>query len=385
MLSRLVELPVYARWPFQPVRGAGCYLWDAEGRQMLDLYAGHAVALIGHAHPAVVAAVNRQASELMFYSNALPLAIRDTLVAQLASLAPSGLDRAFFVNSGAEANEQAVALARRATGRRHVVSIDGGFHGRTLATLSLSGIDAYRERARLAGGEPLIALTRHCPFDDAGVLEQLVDEDVAAVIVEPVQGLAGARDLSAEFLHRAREVCDATGAVLIFDEVQTGCGRTGAFTAGQLYGVVPDAITLAKGIASGLPLGALLVGTRLAEGIGLGDLGTTFGGAPVPCAAAAATLSVLAGERLAANAQSMGTTLRERLSSIPGVSRVTGRGLLLGVVLDRAAKPVQRALFERGVLVGSAHDAHTLRLLPPLVLEADHLSSFFEAIEEILG
>jgi acetylornithine aminotransferase/acetylornithine/N-succinyldiaminopimelate aminotransferase len=384
VLRRFEELPVYERLGFGPVLGRGCELWDADGRRMLDLYAGHAVALTGHCHPHVVEAIRRQSEALTFYSNALPLESRDRLVARLGSLAPPRLDRVLLVSSGAEANEQALALSRRATGRTTIVTVEGGFHGRTLATLSASGIERYRALAHAAGGETLLAATRVCPFDDADALDEMVDDQVAALIVEPIQGLAGARDLSSRFLLRARQACDRAGAALIFDEVQCGCGRIGAFTAAQALEIVPDALTLAKGIASGLPLGALLVGSRLAEGIRAGDLGTTFGGGPIPCAAAEATLAVLERERLAERAGEIGSWLRRSLPGLSGVERLLGRGLMMGIVLDRPAKPVQLALFERGLLVGTSSEPHTLRLLPPLVIEERQIARFVEALSEVL-
>ncbi|RMG47490.1 MAG: aminotransferase class III-fold pyridoxal phosphate-dependent enzyme [Acidobacteria bacterium] len=384
MLKELSELPVYERLDFRPVRGRGCYLWDAAGRRVLDLYAGHAVALTGHAHPRVATAVAEQAERLLFYSNALPLEPREHLLERLARLAPPELGHLFLVNSGAEANEQALALARRATGRERVVVIEGGFHGRTLATLACAGTPRHRELARRAGGGALAALTDVCPFGDTRALESLVTDRTAAVLAEPVQGLAGARPLPTEFLCRARELCDAAGAVLVFDEVQSGCGRTGAFTAAQRLGIRPDAITLAKGIASGLPLGVLLVSDRLAEGIGKGDLGSTFGGGPVPCAAAAATLAVLEEERLAERAREIGALIAGAAARLPGVREVRGAGLLLGLVLDRPAAQVQRELLAQGVLAGTSADPSVLRLLPPLVAGEGEAGEFLAALERVL-
>jgi acetylornithine/succinyldiaminopimelate/putrescine aminotransferase len=379
------EIPVFARLPFRPVRGEGCWLVDRGGRRCLDLYGGHAVSLSGHGHPRVVEAIRRQSEALLFCSNALPLDARDALFALLAELAPSGLERAFLVNSGAEANDLALAIARRVTGRSAVVSLEGGFHGRSLATLAVSGIDKYRAHVEYSAiGRELAAETRVCPFDDVDALENVVDPSVAAVIVEPVQGLGGARNVSPHFLRRARELCNSHGALLIFDEVQCGCGRVGAFTAAAAYGVNPDLLTLAKGIAAGLPLGALLARQSVVAGFGTGDLGSTFGGGPVPCAAAVANLSLLADERLAENALERERQVRDAAASLPPVQRVQGCGLLLGLVLDRPAAAVQRALLERDILVGSSADPHVLRLLPPLVVTAEQISMFIEAFAEIL-
>ncbi len=378
------EMPVYARLPLTLVRGRGAYVYDAAGRRFLDFYGGHAVAVTGHCHPTVVAALAAQAEQLLFYSNAVDLPARGQFFDALQRLVPAELDRAFVISTGAEANEQAVQLARRRTGRGAVVSVEGGFHGRTLATLALSGLPAFRRRAELSpAGRALTALTRVCPFDDAEALAGLVTRDTAAVLVEPVQGLAGARDVAPAFLQTARAVCDATGAALIFDEVQSGCGRTGAFSAAQRYGVIPDLMTLAKGLASGVPMGAVLARSAWVADLGSGDLGTTFGAGPLACAAGAASLQVLHVEALADNARRRGAELSAALAAVRGVVRVRGLGLLIGVVLDRPARPVQEALFERGVLVGSAADSHTLRLLPPLVIQDAECEQFLTAFREV--
>jgi len=376
---------VYSRLPLRPVRGAGCYLWDASGARYLDLYGGHAVAITGHAHPRVVEAIAAQARALTFYSNAVPLDVRDELLSRLAAVAPQGTRRVFLVNSGAEANDNALGLARRMTGRPRVVAVEGGFHGRSLATLAASGIARYRALAASGGaGVELVSRTDVVPFDDAEALAAAVGPETAAVILEPVQGLAGARGFSVATLRAVRAACDAAGALLVFDEVQCGCGRSGAFTAGQAVGVEADIVTLAKGIASGMPMGVVLVSERVCAAVGAGELGTTFGGGPVPCAAAAATLGILVEEDLPGRAARMERVLRGSLAGVAGVARVTGRGLLLGVVLDRPAKPVQQALFARGIVVGGAEDARTLRLLPPLVLEDEHAETFAAALAEVL-
>ena len=379
------EVPVYGRLQLQPESGSGSTIVAADGRRFLDLYGGHAVAISGHCHPRVVAAIREQAERLLFYSNAVPLESRDRLFGLLAEMAPEPLDQAFLVNSGAETNDVALQLARRVTGRRRVVTIDGGFHGRTLSTLAVSGIARYRELAEASGGQTLLDLTVIAPWGRPEVLPALVDETIAAVIVEPVQGLAGAREVGVEALRILRRACDDAGAVLIFDEIQCGCGRTGAFTAAQSYGVTPDILTLAKGIAAGLPMGAVLLSPRIAKHVSQGDLGTTFGGGPIPCASAAANLEVIRDEGLAARALHLERRLRQGLADLPAVKEITGRGLLLGLSLDRPARPVQLALFERGILVGSANNPSVVRLLPPLVLTDDEVDTFLNAMHEVLS
>ncbi len=379
------EVPVYGRLELQPERGTGSTIVATDGRRFLDLYGGHAVAVSGHCHPRVVAAIREQAEKLLFYSNAVPLESRDRLFAILAEMAPAPLDQIFLVNSGAETNDVALQLARRVTGRRRIVTLEGGFHGRTLATLAASGIPRYRDLAEASGGQSLLDLTVVAPWARPELLPALIDESIAAVIVEPVQGLAGAREVGAEVLKTMRKACDAAGAVLIFDEVQCGCGRTGAFTAAQSYGLTPDILTLAKGIAAGLPMGAVLLSPRIAKHVAQGDLGTTFGGGPIPCAAAAANLEVIRDEGLAQRALELERRLRRGLADLSPIQRIAGRGLLLGLVLDRPARPLQLALFERGILVGSANDPAVLRLLPPLVLTNDEADTFLTTLHEVLS
>ncbi|HEX5387440.1 MAG TPA: aminotransferase class III-fold pyridoxal phosphate-dependent enzyme [Gemmatimonadales bacterium] len=378
MLSAL--LPGYAPMPLQPVSGRGSWLVDADGNEWLDAYGGHAVAATGHSHPHVVRAIAEQAATLLFYSTALPYPNRERLAAALAARVPLNDARLFFCNSGAEANENALGIARRHTGRQAVVSVRGGWHGRTAALLAVTDGARYEDGARRAG----VPLSRKVPFDDVAALEPSVDETVAALIVEPVQGMAGARDCSLEFLEAARAACDAHGALLIFDEIQCGVGRSGAFTAAEAYGVTPDLLTLAKGLGSGLPIGAVLVSGAVGERVAPGDLGSTFGGGPVPCAAALATLEVIDRERLIENALDVGEEIRRGALAL-GVPAVTGRGLLLGLRLGRPAQPVQRALFAHRVLTGTATDPEVLRLMPPLSFTRDEAALLLAALGDVLS
>jgi len=372
-------LPVYAQMPVRPVSGKGSWLFDEDGAEWLDAYGGHAVAATGHCHPHVVQAIAQQAATLLFYSTAVPHPNRERLADRLAALCPDPLARVFFCNSGAEANENALGIARRHTGRQTVVSLRGGWHGRTAATLAITDGPKYEEAARRAG----VPLSRRVPVDDVAELDAAVDDSVAAVIVEPVQGLAGARDLSVEFLRAARRLCDARGALLLFDEVQCGVGRCGAFTAAEAYGVVPDGLTLAKGLASGLPIGAVITTPAVGDRLAVGDLGSTFGGGPVPCAAALATIEVIEREQLIANAIEVGDYLRAGALAL-GIPAVTGRGLLVGLRLGRPAVPVQRALFERRVLTGTASDPEILRLMPPLSFSRREADILLGALREVL-
>jgi acetylornithine/succinyldiaminopimelate/putrescine aminotransferase len=373
-------LPVYAQFPVRPVRGHGSWLVDEDGHDWLDAYGGHAVAATGHSHPDVVRAIASQAETLLFYSTAVPHPLRERLAERLAALCPDPLGRVFFCNSGAEANENALHLARKWTGRQRVVSVRGGWHGRTVGTLACTDGVRYEEAAARSG----IPLSIKVPADDVAAIESAVDEGVAAVILEPVQGLSGARDLSADFLRAARGACDARGAALIFDEVQCGVGRCGAFTTAEAVGVVPDVLTLAKGLASGLPIGAVIATPAVSASIGTGDLGSTFGGGPVPCAAALATLDVIEREGLIENAVRVGARLVRGARAL-GVRHVSGRGLLLGLHLDRPAAEVQRALFARRIITGTAADPRVLRLLPPLSFSAREADLLLAGLQEALA
>ncbi len=373
-------LPVYAQFPIRPVRGRGSWLIDEQGDEWLDAYGGHAVAATGHSHPDVVRAIAEQASELLFYSSAVAHPVREQLAEKLVELCPTPLTRVFLCNSGAEANENALHIARRHTGRQTIVSVRGGWHGRTAATLACTDGAKYEEAARHSG----IPLSRKVPFDDIAALDAAVDRTVAGMIVEPVQGLAGARACAPEFLQAARRICSERGAALIFDEVQCGVGRCGAFSAAEAFGVTPDILTFAKGLAAGLPIGAVVATAEITSSIAVGDLGSTFGGGPVPCAAALANIDVIERERLIENAVEVGRILTDGALKV-GVLRVSGRGLLLGLHLGRPALGVQQALFEHRILTGTAADPEVLRLLPALSFQDDEAEMLLTGLKAVLS
>jgi acetylornithine/succinyldiaminopimelate/putrescine aminotransferase len=374
-------LPVYSQFPLRAVSGKGSWIVDDAGNRWLDAYGGHAVASSGHSHPDVVRAITAQAERLIFYSTAIPHAAREDLAELLAALCPDPLSKVFFCNSGAEANENAIGLARMVTGRVDVVSVAGGWHGRTAATLALTDGAKYEAIARRSG----IPLSTKVPFNDVAAISGAVDDRVAAVIVEPVQGMGGARDCSPDFLRAARFACDREGAVLIFDEVQCGVGRCGAFTAAEAYEVTPDILTMAKGLAAGIPIGAMVATSAITASLKPGDLGSTFGGAPVPCAAASANIGVIQRERLIENAVLVGDHIRRAVQRLPAVTDVTGRGLLLGLWLDRPAGPVQRALFDARILTGTASDPSVLRLMPPLSFSRSEATLLVDALRRVLS
>jgi len=326
----------------------------------------------------VVQAIQEQAAKLIFYSTAVPHRLREELAERIAERCPGDLAKVFFCNSGAEANENALGLARKVTGRQAIVSVEGGWHGRTAACLAVTDGAKYEAGARRAG----LPLSVKVPFNDVAAMDRAVDDSVAAVIVEPVQGMTGARDCSADFLGAARRACDRAGAALIFDEIQCGVGRSGAFTAAEVYGVTPDILTLAKGLASGVPIGAMVATTAIASGLVIGDLGSTFGGGPIACAAGIATLAVIDREHLYRNVQ----TVSGRIRSWAGARvPVQGLGLLLGLRLPKPAAEVQRALFEHRVLTGTSADPAVLRLLPPLCFSSADADLLVNRLDKVLA
>lgn len=383
MLTQTTDalLPVYATFPLRAVRGHGSWLVDEDGNEWLDAYGGHAVATCGHSHPDVVAAIADQAARLLFYSTAVPHVNRERLAQALVDRAPAPLAKVFFCNSGAEANENQLMLARRKTGRQGVVTLLGGWHGRTAATLACTDGARYEAGARRAG----VPLSRKVPLNDVAALDAAIDDTIAAVLVEPVQGFNGARSCTPEFLAAARTLCDARGARLLFDEVQCGTGRTGHFTAAEHFGVVPDALSMAKGLAAGLPIGAVLAADSLVDDIAIGDLGSTFGGGPVPCAAALANLDVMDREGLLENVREVSAFITGAVREIPVVRQVHGHGFLLGLELDRPAAGVQRALWEHRVLTGTSTDPNTLRLLPPLSFTRDEAAMLVDRLCQVLA
>ena len=373
-------LATYSQFPIHPVRGEGSWLYEEDGSRWLDCYGGHAVSSTGHCHPHVVTAIQDQSSQLVFYSMAIALPQREKLAAELAKRCPGDLSKVFFCNSGAEANENALHIARKATGRSQIVSITGGWHGRTLGAVSVTDGAKYQAPAVRAG----VPLSLKAAFNDPAAFDDIVGPTVAAVIIEPIQGLSGAKDCTPEFLKAARAACDKAGAMLIYDEVQCGVGRTGKFTAAESYGVTPDIITLAKGLASGLPIGATIITSALAAKLEPGDLGSTFGGGPVPCAAALATLEVLDREDVLANVRKVSAKLIEGAKSL-GVKKVWGRGLLLGLDFGRPAAEIQKALWDKKILVGTSGDPNVVRLLPPLTLSMNEAELLLDGLKAVLA
>jgi acetylornithine/N-succinyldiaminopimelate aminotransferase len=378
-------MPTYRRYPLTLVRGEGAYVWDAGGRSYLDFAGGIAATPIGHSHPTWVSAVVGQAMRLTHVSNLFSTVPQEALAAKLVELA--GFGSVFLANSGAEANEAALKIARkhgRPKGRSEVVALEGSFHGRTFATLAATGQPAKR-----AAFEPLVDGFVHVPPDDVAALDRAVGDRTAAVLMEPVLGEGGVTPLDPGFLQAARELCTERGALLVFDEVQTGVGRCGAWFAFQALGVEPDVVTLAKGLAGGLPIGAVIAREDVA--FGPGEHASTFGGGPVPCAAALAVLEVIETEglleRCRARSHQLVAGLRAIAEAVPqaGIRSVRGLGLLIGVELSEdLANDVALALIRRGCLVTEA-GASVVRVSPPLCVEAEQVDRFLSAFEAAIA
>jgi acetylornithine/N-succinyldiaminopimelate aminotransferase len=377
------QLATYRKMPVAAARGAGAWIETSGGERYLDLYGGHAVAATGHCHPLVVEAIRRQAGELLFYSNLVYSGVRAAAAERLAAVAPAPLAKVFFCNSGTEANENAMRMARLATARENVITFDGGFHGRTADSISATFLGKYREL-----GRPNVPGHLRAEFGSVESVAALADERVAAVMLEPIQSMAGVRQAAPEFYRGLRGLCDERGMLLIYDEVQTGVGRTGGwfFAGGDAgAGVVPDVITLAKALGSGVPVGACLTTNAVASAIKENDLGTTFGGGMLAMAAVNATLEAIEADGMLENARAVEAHLRERLAKVSGVAGLRGRGLLLGVEFgSEVAAKIHKALLERRVITGTSSDPRVLRLLPPLCLTAAEADLFVDALTEIV-
>jgi acetylornithine aminotransferase len=371
-------LPTYARVDVTLVRGEGCRVWDDAGRSYLDFVGGIAVTSLGHRHPAVTAAAHAQLDELWHASN---LYWTEPML-RLAGLLSERMRgaQAFFCSSGAEANEAALKVARKATGRTRLVALEESFHGRTLGALSVTGQPGKRE-----GFGPLVPGVTFARPNDVESLEAAASPggDLAAIVLEPVLGEGGIVPLEPGFVQAAAEIAAELGALLWIDEVQTGVGRTGTFFAHEQLDVEPDLVTLAKGLGNGLPVGALLVRARGADALGPGDHGATFGGNPVACAAACAVVESI-DDALLANVVDRGEQLAAGLSGLPGVEHVRGRGLMIAAVLDRDVAPVVDACREAGLLVLTAGAPPVLRLLPPLVVSAAEVDQALAILGDVL-
>src|SRR5690349_675661 len=374
------QLATYKKMPIAAERGEGVWLYTSDGDRYLDLYGGHAVAATGHCHPHVVKAIREQSEHLLFYSNLVYSSARARAAEKLVSVGPAPLTKAFFCNSGTEANENAMRMARMATGREQIITFSGGFHGRTADAISATFLGKYREI-----GKPNVPGHLQAEFGDLESVRALANESVAAIMLEPIQSMAGVRIADPGFYRALRELCNERGIVLIYDEVQTGVGRTGEwFFAGSDAGdgVVPDVISLAKALGSGVPVGACLVSEEIASHIKENDLGTTFGGGMLAMAAVTATLEAIEADRMLENVKRVEAYLRERLREVEQVVAVHGLGFLIGIEFAEKAAPVHQQLLEHKIITGTSSNPKVLRLLPPLCLEEAHIDQFVLATDE---
>ena len=377
-LEDRTQVETYKKMPIAVERGEGAWVWTSDGEKYLDLYGGHAVCATGHSHPHVVKAIAEQAAKVLFYSNLVYSEVRARAAEKLVSVAPDGLNKAFFCNSGTEANENAMRMARMATGREKVISFSGGFHGRTADSISATFLGKYREI-----GKPNVPEHISAEFGNIESVVAVADDDTAAIMLEPIQSMAGVTEADPEFFIELRGLCDRLGIMLIFDEVQTGIGRTGNWFfagSGAAGGIVPDIISLAKSLGSGVPVGACLVNQRVSAGIKVNDLGTTFGGGMLAMAAITATLEAIEMDNMIENARSIEQYLRDSLVGNSQIRSIRGKGCLLGIEFDGPCSPVHAKLLQNRIITGTSSEPNVLRLLPPLCVTTKEMDQFIEVI-----
>ena len=385
--ERRYVLQTYDRYPVVLVRGEGCRVWDVEGREYLDFVGGIAVLSLGHSHPRIVAAIKEQAERLLHVSNLYYTLPQVELARRICE--NSFGEKVFFCNSGAEANEAAIKLARKyaklhlGPERYEIITMENSFHGRTLATLTATAQEKFHK-----GFEPLVPGFRYCPFNDLEAVARAIGPRTCAVMVEPIQGEGGVNVPSEDYLRGLRELCDEKGVLLIYDEVQTGMGRTGRLFAYEHYGAPPDIMTLAKALGGGIPIGAMVTTDKVAQGFSAGDHASTFGGNPLAARAACTVFDVLLGEGVLENCQRMGEYLMEGLEALkdkyPSVVDVRGKGLLVGMELRGRAKEVALSCLKRGVLINNIGD-RVLRFAPPLIVGKGEIDRLCEVLEDVLS
>ena len=377
-LEENFQVATYAKMNISVERGRGSWIWTSEGDKYLDLYGGHAVCATGHSHPHVVKAIQEQAEKVLFYSNLVYSEIRAKAAEKLVSIAPESMTKAFFCNSGTEANENAMRMARFATKREKIITFSDGFHGRTADAISATFLGKYREI-----GKPNVPGHVCAEFGNLESVREIADKETAAIMLEPIQSMAGVTESSPEFFQGLREICNEHGIVLIFDEVQTGIGRTGSwfFSGSELAGnVEADIITLAKSLGSGVPVGACLVNSCISEVIKNGDLGTTFGGGMLAMAAVSATIEAIENDNMRSNIAEIEDYLRERLKEIEEVKNLRGKGGLLGIEFAENCKPFHTRLLENKIITGTSSDPNVLRLLPPLCVRKEEIDLLIDVL-----
>ncbi len=372
------QVETYAKMNISIDHGRDSWVWTSDGEKYLDLYGGHAVCATGHSHPHVVRAIQEQAAKVLFYSNLVYSEVRAKAAEKLVKIAPESITKAFFCNSGTEANENAMRMARFATGREKIITFSGGFHGRSADSISATFLGKYREL-----GKPNVPGHVCAEFSDLESVRALADKETAAIMLEPIQSMAGVTEAAPEFFRGLREICDEHGIILIFDEVQTGIGRTGNwfFSGSDLAGnIEADIITLAKSLGSGVPVGACLVNEKVSANIKTNDLGTTFGGGMLAMAAVTATLEAIENDQMRENISEIESYLRERLKEIEEVVAVHGKGGLLGIEFAENCKPFHAKLLANKIITGTSSNPKVLRLLPPLCVKKEEIDLFIEVL-----
>jgi acetylornithine/N-succinyldiaminopimelate aminotransferase len=373
----MIPFDVYPIFDIEPVRACGSWLWDSNGQKYLDFYGGHAVISIGHTHPHYVKRISEQLNDIAFYSNSVKIPIQDQLAEKLGKVSGYSDYQFFMCNSGAEANENAMKLASFSTGRKKVISFSGGFHGRTSAAV------AATDNPSIVAPVNASAHMKILPFNDIQALEEEMNDEVAAIIIEGIQGVAGIFLPEGQFLNKISELCKKYGSMLILDEVQSGYGRSGKFFAHQHYHIKPDIITVAKGMGNGFPVAGVLISPEIKPKHGM--LGTTFGGNFLACAAALAVLEVIEKESLLENAVAMGEYLEMNVHNMGGIKEVRGLGLMLGIELPHNSAEIRNALFkEHFIFTGSSSNKNTLRLLPALNISREECDVFIDGFRKTL-
>ena len=379
-------LPVFARYQIVLDHGEGVYVYDTHGKKYVDFLGGIAVNVLGHNHPALVKAVAEQAGKMIHCSNLYYTQVQADAAEKLTKL--SGFGKVFFGNSGAEANEGAIKVARKyahtiSPDKSQIITALHSFHGRTLATLTATGQPKYQE-----GFGPLPAGFDYVEYNNIEALEKMMSENTAAVMLEPIQGEGGVHVPTAEYLKKVRALCDKYNAVLIFDEIQTGIGRTGEFFAYDKFGVKPDVVTLAKGLAGGVPIGAFITSEKIADVLHAGDHGSTFGGNPLACAAADVVLATVGNEAFLKHVEEMGDYMKSRLEAIKAkfptlVKEVRGVGLILGMEINKPGRDIVNACLEKGSIINCTA-GNVLRFVPPLIVEKEHIDEVCDILEAVL-
>lgn len=373
-----VLLDVYKQLSLRVTRANNCELLTNDNRKILDLYGGHAVMPLGYGDTYFLSSVQEQMTNLLFQSNLLPLDIRTQAAENLLKIAPSSLSKVFFVNSGSEANENALKIACMYTKRKKILAVTGAFHGRSAAASAVT----WNAKKSWYGFPRLPFDVEFIPRDDLIAARDMINDEVAAVIIEPIQGVAGAYDLSHEFVMALRKGCDKVSAILIVDEVQTGIGRSGNYFAIQNYNIEPDILTMAKSLGGGVPCAALMINQKYSSHLKIGDLGSTFGGGPIACAAINAVIRSIKKNNLLLNVKDLEIKIRETCQVGP-IQRIQGKGFLLGLICDRPAHEIQSKLLKKDILTGTSAEKNILRLLPPLVLQTNHVNRLSKALASI--